>query len=125
MNQKKYEDMAYMNPTGRAWLRALYEPTTWASWLHRASGIGLTELPPDRYAADIVVAAIWHFGFAHDLDIPSLGGRILRTSYRLRGVADVKIGYEQGYNCYPLPREFVEFDDFLEHEVRPQLPCLG
>ena len=125
MNQKKYEDMAYMNPTGRAWLRALYEPSTWASWLRRASGIGLTELPLDRYAADIVVAAIWHFGFAHDMDVLSANVQVLRSTYRLRGAADKKIQYERDYNTHPLPREFAEFDDFLEHEVRPQLPCLG
>lgn len=125
----KYEDMAYTNERGIAWLSTLTRPEIWQLWVTRASNTmnGFrVKGKPEEYAKRIVIEAIWHRGFAKDLtDARSMS----RCARRLRQPRDAGTGIDpKGVNAcardkgaYGMPQEFNIFDEFLENIVRPVL----
>lgn len=130
MKKQKYRDMAYGNNRGRAWLRLIHSKEIWNKWLKAVSDQFGTRWPQDENRpAKILTAAIWHFGFANDMehsraaratarrlrrgDVPPDRGA--GESSRAFAVKDVEI------RTYSMPMEFWLLENFLEHEVRPRM----
>lgn len=123
----KYEDMAYTNERGIAWLTTLARPDIWAQWVQRSANAmqGFkVHGKPEEYAERIVVEAVWHRGFAKDLTDARAMSRCAR---RLRRPRDRGLGIDpRGLNstardqgAYGMPQEFNMLDEFLENIVRP------
>lgn len=130
MKMQKYIDMAYGNPRGLEWLNIMHEEFLWTKWCNKV--ISNTQanwiLDSDR-PTKILMAAIWHFGFAHDTPMSE---ELRKTARRLRKGDDPP---ERGagasftgiapcvrdLSIHKIPLEFYLLDNFLEHEVRPKM----
>jgi hypothetical protein len=121
MDTQKYTDMAYLNPTGIRWIGALAKDGVWEKFVHRM-GLFIPEkvaYDPHVYARKILIAAIWHIGFANDLGCEREMKRCaksLHTVNKNEGAA-----WRIWYDAYRFPYEFIELDNFLEYVVRDQV----
>lgn len=130
MEMQKYIDMAYGNPRGLEWLNTIHAEPLWTKWQTTIFGWVKVNKVPDKYRPKkILIAAIWHFGFAHDsVNSPE----VRRTAWRLRR-GDLPPERGEGWlkrslppSCaemqtFGMPVEFWELENFLEHSVRPCL----
>lgn len=126
---KKYEDMAYMNERGIAWIKTLNSESLWLKWVSRVErsmqGMKVNGKAED-YARRILIEAIWHLGYAKDT---TSARSMARCTRRLRQPRDRGEGADlRGANSGALdldqqavPREFTMLDEFLENIVRPML----
>lgn len=131
MNYQKYRDMAFTNPIGKVWLRTIHKREVWERWVAKVAQLGLSQRPLCDYADAILIEAIWHLGFAGDMRSSSTGicenctARLRGTSRREGMVLGGGAGSGEGSldkNLFGMPWEFQVLDDFLENEVRPQIP---
>ena len=109
---QKYRDIAYLNDTGRAWLRMIYRKDIWNEWgaicacLCVDNRAYLTKRggAPKDTAKRIFIEAIWYFGFM--------------------GIKNVRplIDLAKGGGVSERVREFMYLDRWLEVRVRPMLP---
>lgn len=114
---QKYRDIAYLNDTGRAWLRKIYRSDIWTEWegicaclcidnrayLRKRGGAPNARWLPKDIAKRVFIEAIWYFGFV--------------------GAKDVRLLLEQpkGVGVSERAREFMYLDQWLEVRVRPML----
>lgn len=117
---QKYRDIAYLNDTGRAWLRKIYRNDIWNEWeaicaclcvdnrayLTKRGGAPNKEWLPKDTAKRIFIEAIWYFGFMGIKNVRPLTGRAKGAD---GGVSE-------------RAREFMYLDQWLEVRVRPMLP---
>jgi hypothetical protein len=131
MRRQKYIDMAYSNPKGQEWLRTLHRTDFWNQWCTLVKNASPKRWYPDisgqrTRAEKIVVAAIWHFGFAND---SPRSEAVRRTCGRLRNPPDKGGGVDlygtsqnaMDYRTFGMPREFWWLEEFLEYTIRPHL----
>ena len=114
---QKYKDIAYLNDTGRAWLRMIYRSDIWNEWeaicaclcvdtrayLAKRGGVPNMRWLPKDIAKRVFIEAIWYFGFM--------------------GVKNVRplLGTSKGDGVSERAREFMYLDQWLEVRVRPML----
>lgn len=131
MNYQKYKDMALTNPIGKVWLRTIHKKEIWSRWVAKVAQLGLSQRPLHDYADAILIEAIWHLGFAGDMRGGNEGicencaARLRGTSRREGLGSGSDVGSGEGASdksLFGMPWEFQVLDDFLEHEVRPQIP---
>ena len=129
MKIQKYIDMAYGNPRGREWLNITHEEYLWSKWCQEVLNHTQSYWVPDLERPEkILIAAIWHFGFAHNspmsLELRRTARRLRRSDPPERGVGAPKREFAVGaqdIGVYKMPLEFYLLDNFLEHEVRPRM----
>ena len=114
---QKYRDIAYLNDTGRAWLRKIYRSDIWNEWeaicaclcvdkrayLTKRGGAPNAEWLPKDTAKRVFIEAVWYFGF--------MGVRNVRPL----------IDTAKGGGVSERAREFMYLDQWLEVRVRPML----
>lgn len=131
MNYQKYKDMALTNPIGKVWLRTIHKKEVWSRWIAKVAQLGLSQRPLHDYSDAILIEAIWHLGFAEDMCSGNAGicencaARLRGTSRREGLGSGDDVGSGEGAldkSLFGMPWEFQVLDDFLEHEVRPQIP---
>lgn len=117
----KYRDMAYNNEKGKRWNEILTSPDVWSQW-EKHAGTLLNIRNPKEAARMIRIYATWYLGYSFDLK------QLERCALKLRRppaertsprVSAFLYGATGGSQIYRVPMEFKEFDDFLEHYVRP------
>ena len=115
---QKYRDIAYLNDTGRAWLRNIYRKDIWNEWeaicaclcvdnrayLRRRGDASNARWLPKDTAKRVFIEAIWYFGFMGVKNV-----RPLLDTAKSGGVSE-------------RAREFMYLDQWLEVRVRPMLP---
>lgn len=127
MNYQKYRDMAFTNPIGKVWLRTIHKKEVWSRWVAKVAQLGLSQRPLHDYAGAILIEAIWHLGFAGDMRSGNTGicencAARLRGTSRREGLGGGSGEGALDKSLFGMPWEFQVLDDFLEHEVRPQIP---
>ena len=115
---QKYKDIAYLNDTGKAWLRMIYRSDIWNEWgaicaclcidnrayLRKRGDASNPRWLPKDIAKRVFIEAVWYFGFVGDKDV-----RLLLEQTKGGGVSE-------------MAREFMYLDQWLEVRVRPMLP---
>ena len=115
---QKYRDIAYLNDTGRAWLRTIYRSDIWNEWeaicaclcidnrayLRKRGDASNPRWLPKDTAKRVFIEAIWYFGFVGVKNVRPL----LDTAKGGGGVSE-------------RAREFMYLDQWLEVRVRPML----
>ena len=115
---QKYRDIAYLNDTGRAWLRTIYRRDIWNEWeaicaclcidnrayLRKRGDASNPRWLPRGIAKRVFIEAVWYFGFM--------------------GVKNVRplLDTAKGGGISERAREFMYLDQWLEVRVRPILP---
>ena len=125
MDVTKYADMAYLNSSGRKWLKALTRDDIWKLWDKKLKGHAFYRGPlPEDYRWRVLIEAIWHLGYACDWKNKS---EMVRCAHRLRREGDralklwnLPLG-PTDLRLSSLPWELCALDDFLERHVRPLL----
>lgn len=115
---QKYRDIAYLNDTGRAWLRTIYRSDIWNEWeaicvclcidnrayLRKRGDASNPHRLPKGVAKRVFIEAVWYFGFVGDKDVRPL------------------LDQTKGGGVSERAREFTYLDQWLEVRVRPMLP---
>lgn len=107
MNLHKYVDMAYMNSKGVQWITNLKRNDIWPKWVEK---VKIVRKGDEDYAWQIVVDAVWYYGYSERKVAP------LDIKFFMRNAYGEKI---KGSNTATYSWEFIELDNFLETYVRP------
>lgn len=115
----KYRDMAYNNEKGKRWHAILSREDVWQMWKDHANTL-IQSPEVNDLATRIKVYAIWYLGYTfHPEKLARCASRLRQPTEGGSGEVLGNYKFNGGQNVYRIPIEFVEFDNFLEHYVRP------